>query len=180
MDPYRNVPVPERICPRCGDGLKRRWLADARIDECRLCNGVFVETELITRIVDALDLGGEVMTTFPRTEVASSLGSTAGPTYLKCPRCGNIMNRRLFARGSKVIIDLCAEHGMWFDEAELRAVATFAAGGGMERAASLDAAERAQRAAQRARWTPPPEPVLVIDDARSSLLIEILNFFRRW
>jgi Zn-finger nucleic acid-binding protein len=180
MDPYRNLPSPVRVCPRCGNGLVRRSLADARIDECQICRGVFVETALIARIIDALDLGGEVMTTFPRHESHSALESSSGPTYLKCPRCSGIMNRRLFARGSKVIIDLCSEHGMWFDEAELRTVAVFAAGGGMERAASLDAVDRAKRAAQRARWTPPPEPALSTDEPRTTLLLDILEFFRRW
>lgn len=185
MHPYREAPPPARPCPRCAAGLMRRALADASLDECRSCGGVFVDAELIPRIVDALDLGGEVIATFPRGAAGPGQEPTSGPTYLKCPRCAVIMNRRLFATGAKVIIDRCAEHGIWFDAAELRAVADFAAGGGMERAAERDqaardaraAAEKQRRAVERERelqhYTPHQQ-------YETSLLEDVLHLLRRF
>jgi Zn-finger nucleic acid-binding protein len=152
MDPYREMPVPSALCPRCNIGLVRRMVGDAHVEECRLCAGIFVAIELIPRVVDALDLGGEVMVGFPPTAPAAVPGTIA---YRKCPRCSNLMNRKLFATGAKVIVDICRQHGIWFDDAELRAVAVFAAGGGMERAAIRDADERKQRA-QGPHRSPPP------------------------
>lgn len=183
MGPYRDAPVLTRTCPRCAAGLTRRTLADAHIEECRNCKGVFVEHELVERIVDALDLGGEVISTFPRGAVGPAAEPQGGPTYVKCPRCAVVMNRRQFATGAKVVIDICAEHGMWFDAAELRAVADFAAGGGMERAASRDAAERARREAEKAKQRPPTVPGLarhVETDDGPSFLADVLGFFARW
>jgi Zn-finger nucleic acid-binding protein len=180
MSPYRQAPTASRICPRCSLGLSRRTIGDARIDECASCKGVFVETELIDRIVDALDLGGEIMSTFPRAATAPIATSPAGPTYIKCPNCDVLMNRRLFATGAKVIVDVCFQHGTWFDAAELRAVAEFAAGGGLERAAERDAAERAKQRAQARRNA--SEPILAIpeqEEAQVGLLTEILSFFLR-
>lgn len=187
MSPYREAPPPARVCPRCSGGLRRRALADVHVEECPGCKGVFVEIGLIPRIVDALDLGGEVMSTYPRGAVPMAV-EPQGPTYLKCPRCSGIMNRRLFATGAQVIIDRCIEHGIWFDAAELRAVADFAAGGGMERAASRDAAERAERATRDAnerarRQLQPADPAVHLasnSDSDPSLLEDIIHFFRRW
>ncbi len=185
MHPYREAPPPARPCPRCSEGLARRALADEHIDECRGCGGVFVESALIPRIIDALDLGGEVIATFPRGPVGPGHEPTTGPTYLKCPRCAVIMNRRLFATGAKVIIDRCAEHGIWFDAAELRAVAEFAAGGGMERAAERDQLAREQRAtAERQRRAQERERELQQyphhHQHETSLLEDVLGFLRRF
>jgi Zn-finger nucleic acid-binding protein len=185
MSPYREAPPPSRVCPRCAGGLSRRALADTHVEECPSCKGVFVEITLIPRIVDALDLGGEVIDTFPRGPVHLTV-EAHGPTYLKCPRCSVIMNRRLFATGAQVIIDRCTEHGIWFDAAELRAVADFAAGGGMERAAARDAAEREKRAAEAERARRQQRPAEATLHAvphhhtDPSLLEDILHFFRRW
>jgi Zn-finger nucleic acid-binding protein len=60
--------------------------------------------------------------------------------YIKCPRCRGVMNRRQYATGARVVVDICREHGVWFDTAELRAVAAFAEAGGLARAAAIDAA----------------------------------------
>ena len=50
--------------------------------------------------------------------------------YRKCPDCTNIMNRQNYGRRSGVIIDLCPEHGLWFDHAELDAILEWIRAGG--------------------------------------------------
>jgi Zn-finger nucleic acid-binding protein len=47
--------------------------------------------------------------------------------YLRCPRCRDIMGRHLIVRGSNVIVDRCARHGVWFDAHELRRLAELTA-----------------------------------------------------
>jgi hypothetical protein len=44
------------------------------------------------------------------------------------------MNRVNFASGAKVVLDICREHGTFFDRDELHRVVTFIQGGGLERA----------------------------------------------
>jgi Zn-finger nucleic acid-binding protein len=132
VNPYREASEPDLTCPRCGLALTSRALADARIDECSRCAGVFVPARLVARVTDALDLAPEVIAQFPH---GRPLADRGGPMYVKCPRCKNVMNRRLFADGARVVVDECRGHGIWFDEAELRAVAEFVAAGGLERTA---------------------------------------------
>jgi Zn-finger nucleic acid-binding protein len=55
-------------------------------------------------------------------------------SYVPCPDCSQLMNRSNFARSSGVIIDLCKQHGVWFDVEELPKIIDFIRKGGMEQA----------------------------------------------
>jgi len=154
VNPYREAPAPDRPCPRCGVELIDRSIADARIGECPRCAGLFVPTELVPRFLDSLDLGGEVLATFPQTP--TSVRPPGGPMYVKCPACAVLMNRRQFAPGAKVVIDLCREHGIWMDDGELRALVEFAASGGLDRARLAEAEAREREISRRLRHPAQP------------------------
>ena len=127
-DPYRTAQAPTRPCPRCGIGLGSRHVLDVVLDECASCTGVWVPAPLVPRLLDPRDLGHEVVAAFepglPELETAVR--------YLRCPRCNAMMNRHLMVRGSSVIVDRCAPHGVWFDAHELRRLAELAARDGVE------------------------------------------------
>jgi hypothetical protein len=53
------------------------------------------------------------------------------------------MNRKNFGSVSGVIVDVCKQHGTWFDLGELPRVLAFVAGGGMDRTRARVAAEAA-------------------------------------
>ncbi|HEY1537294.1 MAG TPA: zf-TFIIB domain-containing protein, partial [Polyangiaceae bacterium] len=63
--------------------------------------------------------------------------------YRKCPACGEPMQRKNFAGASGVVLDVCPEHGLWFDRGELATIMTFAATGAWQHA-EHDASERLQ------------------------------------
>ncbi|NRA66892.1 MAG: zf-TFIIB domain-containing protein [Pseudobacteriovorax sp.] len=42
-------------------------------------------------------------------------------TYRPCPDCGKLMNRRQIVKGTGIVVDVCTEHGIWFDPGELDA-----------------------------------------------------------
>jgi Zn-finger nucleic acid-binding protein len=100
---------------------------------------VFIPSTLLPRFQDTRDLGREVISAFPQVDLTEQRFRAM---YVKCPRCGTRMNRRLFADGAKVVVDVCRGHGTWFDEGELRAVVEFVAGGGLARAAAKEWAEK--------------------------------------
>ena len=58
--------------------------------------------------------------------------------YLKCPLCEQVMNRKQFARGAKVVLDVCRGHGAWFDRGELSRTVDFVMKGGLDAAAKAD------------------------------------------
>ena len=140
---------PDRACPRCATALHARRVGDVVIDECGACLGVFLDHVAIKRIVidraqsraDAL-LGG-----LPRGAV-SPIPAAGQKMYVKCPVCGVVMNRRLFASGSGIIIDVCRSHGTFFDVGELPLIIEFVMNGGLDHAQRKDI-ERMREAAQR-------------------------------
>jgi Zn-finger nucleic acid-binding protein len=63
------------------------------------------------------------------------------------------MNRKNFAGKSGIIVDICREHGTWFDRGELPQLLAFAASGGTARARQqqIDEEARSRREAEIAR-----------------------------
>jgi Zn-finger nucleic acid-binding protein len=146
----------QRVCPRCEKhNLVGRLVGDVLLDECPECTGVFVDTCALDRILserqqaraDAI-LGRAGTPTDP-----SATFKQKGPMYVRCPDCENMMNRVNFAR-SGVIVDVCKDHGTWFDAEELPKIVDHAMTGGIERSAKKDAAnllDDAKRQRQRAQ-----------------------------
>ncbi len=63
------------------------------------------------------------------------------------------MNRTVFARMSGVIVDVCKDHGVWFDVGEINAVVEFVEKGGLERARQHDQNNHARETAKlRDHW----------------------------
>jgi Zn-finger nucleic acid-binding protein len=120
VDPYRTPgAVVGPPCPRCaGVALTRRPLADASVDECARCRGVFVAPKVVERISRDLSLRAAISDTFAGGPVVEPLGVNA----LRCPRCSIGMRRQELARDAKVWIDVCGAHGTWFDARELPAM----------------------------------------------------------
>lgn len=145
----------ERDCPRCDTKLVPRLLSDVQVDECPACVGVFIDAVAIERIIS------ERQQARAEAIVGAYSSVTRAPTvtarlYVKCPVCQAIMNRRMFARGAGVVIDICRLHGTWFDAGELPAVVEFVANGGLERAekkAIAEAHDDLRSARQSARYS---------------------------
>lgn len=118
----------EHRCPGCGqDHLHLIQVGDHRIEECPACTGVFVTHETLTRLTETREReGGESVIGSKRIEL-----KLEEVRYRNCPKCNKTMMRRNFGRRSGVIVDVCKEHGVWFDPNELTAVLEFVATGGL-------------------------------------------------
>jgi Zn-finger nucleic acid-binding protein len=125
----------DRPCPRCSHGLHARRVDDLVIDECAQCLGVFLDHIAIKRVIlDRAQTRAEALLgALPRVEIRA-LTASADKMYLPCPVCHVVMNRRLFATGSGVIIDVCRSHGSFFDAGELPQIIEFVMAGGLEKA----------------------------------------------
>ncbi|MBX3288193.1 MAG: zf-TFIIB domain-containing protein [Acidobacteria bacterium] len=126
-------------CPRCKLPLHLIEVGDVRIRECAKCGGFWSGNETFETICANSE---------QQEAVLGFIGSEAHPhahpaviSYVPCPDCSHLMNRSNFARTSGIIIDMCREHGIWFDADELPKIITFINGGGMSRAREKEKAE---------------------------------------
>ena len=96
---------------------------------------------------------------FIKTQTFEVRPSSAADSYVPCPDCKQLMNRSNFARSSGVIIDLCKQHGVWFDADELPRIIEFIDKGGLERAREKQKIELEQeRSKLEAMYGPQPGP----------------------
>ncbi len=140
LGPYRSAPATGGMsCPRCeGVRLSRRSLQYVGVDDCGRCGGAFLTARAFEAICADAALYELVRDTYP----AAPIGQPPGPMYLKCPECRDVMNRRLFAEGSRVVLDVCRAHGTWLDRGELRAVIEFVETGGFVEQRRLETRRR--------------------------------------
>ena len=136
-------------CPRCNLALSARLVGDVLIDECGKCLGMFLDHIAIQRVIeDRRQARAEALLgALPRQEVKVQPSERM---YVKCPACRTIMNRKLFATGAGVIVDVCRTHGTFFDAGELPAIIEFVMKGGLEQAERRDL-ERQQQRLERER-----------------------------
>jgi Zn-finger nucleic acid-binding protein len=123
------------VCPSCHKLMGAARVGTLSLDECTACSGVWVSARLFEQLCadreaqSAIVHGGAL-----RGQTAAAPGVELRVRYRPCPRCRKLMNRVNFASGAKVVLDICREHGTFFDRDELHRVVTFIQAGGMERA----------------------------------------------
>jgi len=172
----------DRPCPRCSVELHARRVGDIVIDECGGCLGVFLDHVAIKRVVidRAQSRAEALLGALPRSEI-KAVPSAGQKMYLPCPVCHMVMNRRPFATGTGVIIDMCRTQGTFFDAGELPLIIDFVMNGGLERAerkeldrmretARRELAHARDLAREAARMHTAP-----LAHSRSSALIEFLS-----
>jgi Zn-finger nucleic acid-binding protein len=123
----------DRPCPRCGDPMRKLNVVDFSVAGCVECSGLFVPHETFEMMQDASDRVIESTARQPREEMEYD----ARIVYLRCPVCKTLMNRKNFALTSGVILDICGNHGIWFDGGELEKIMEFIAKGGLEKAREI-------------------------------------------
>lgn len=140
------IAAPDELkCPECRRHF-RLFRADAgALHDCEGCGGQFVEHVLLRELLEQREVYGLAA---PSRSAANPLDQPV--RYRPCPVCQVLMHRRNFGRTSGVIVDVCTQHGIWFDPGELPRVLAFVADGGLVRARKLEEGQR--------RAAPPPRP----------------------
>ena len=136
-------------CPSCPVELSRYRAPAGSLFDCNRCGGQFVEHALLRELLERREVAGALLPRKPR-----KLNPLEQPVvYLKCPACSIMMNRKNFGGSSGIIVDVCTNHGLWFDAGELPQVLKFVEDGGLARARQRQQAEaaRAKREAALAR-----------------------------
>jgi Zn-finger nucleic acid-binding protein len=127
----------ERQCPRCSARgpapLDAQLVAETLLDQCPDCGGLWIDQTAFERLTQEAE----------STTTSGALGSLPRPqrkihakmpqvTYVRCPDCDSMMNRRNYGKRSGVIVDVCSAHGIWFDDEELTRVLEFVRSGGLQ------------------------------------------------
>lgn len=125
------------LCPACTEDTKlqsRRLSRDLAVLECGRCAGLWLEWEPF-RLLEKEAQQSAQAATERRPESVTPVETQDQQTraYRPCIVCGNLMNRRNYARSSGVIIDTCKDHGVWFDYEELARILTWIRRGGLQR-----------------------------------------------
>ena len=138
--------ITEMQCPSCeGDHrLTSRKLGSelVAVMECQTCAGLWLARDALSRLAKDVQ---------ERTAAAPKplTKSLAGPlirqeaadrnrnrwSYRPCIVCEKLMHRTQYDRGSGVIIDVCKDHGVWFDAHELAEILAWIRARGPEQAA---------------------------------------------
>jgi Zn-finger nucleic acid-binding protein len=131
--------VAER-CPRCRLQMNAVTIGNAQLLECPRCEGLWADRLSLEQVCADREKQTVVL------GLPSQLPETASRgieqiRYVPCPVCKKLMNRVNFARCSQVIVDVCAQHGTWFDKDELRRIVEFIRAGGLEKAREKEIAD---------------------------------------
>jgi Zn-finger nucleic acid-binding protein len=155
------IAEPARLaCPACKCQLDAFPGDHGVLFDCGQCGGQFVEHP---RLLDMLrEREARAAVGRPGADARPALAPSP-VRYLPCPACSALMNRKNFGRTSGVIVDICKEHGAWFDQGELPRVLAFAEHGGLARARARELEERTAekerlRGALSALINPPSPP----------------------
>lgn len=124
----------DRICPRCSIPMRAKEIGEFHLIGCDKCAGVFVPHDIFDMMQEKRD--SVVFAAIPPQKPQTPLESNA--SYVRCPVCKRMINRVNFAKISGVIVDVCREHGIWFDGGEIEKVMDFVAHGGLQKAKQAD------------------------------------------
>jgi Zn-finger nucleic acid-binding protein len=140
----------KKTCPACGGRhtLVGRRLGEPAVAilECPRCAGLWLghagfelarERALVGAPAAPAPAAGR------RTQAAAR--PQGGALYRNCPECRARMNRQNYGRRSGVVVDVCREHGLWFDARELEEILRWIRTGGEAQAAARAAEDASSR-----------------------------------
>ena len=133
------------VCPRCKVDMNAVLVGNTNLRECPKCEGIWLHKAEFEKICADTEEQSALlgMATPLPTDLIGSVEEEV--RYLPCPICNKLMNRVNFAHCSHVIVDVCAQHGTWFDRDELRRIVEFIRGGGLTKARIIEEVEAKSR-----------------------------------
>ena len=138
-DPSASAPV--ELCPRCKTNLDAVVVGSSNVRECPKCEGIWTDTDTLRQICADREKQAAVLGLPTHLPSNDGVEFEKQIRYLPCPVCGALMNRVNFANFSNVIVDVCREHGTWFDRDELRRIVEFIRAGGLDKARAREIAD---------------------------------------
>jgi len=122
-----------RLCPRCRVNTANTVVGQTDLRECPRCEGIWADADALQKICTDREEQAAVLGVATTVAEPGSV-SLDNIRYVPCPVCKALMNRVNFARCSNVVVDVCKQHGTWFDKDELHRIVEFIRAGGLDKA----------------------------------------------
>ena len=132
-------------CPGCSGDMYPVKLGATPLHQCDQCGSAWLAPTDFAALCSDRENRGTVMTALGSGGVAAAPPPTDKVRYVHCAVCTKVMNRVNFGKSSGVIVDVCKNHGVWFERDELRRVLQFVANGGLDRMRASDAERKASQ-----------------------------------
>jgi Zn-finger nucleic acid-binding protein len=132
------------LCPRCRVEMNAVVVGASNLRECPRCEGIWTDTATLRQICADREKQAAVLGMAPPAPPQTIVETADQIHYLPCPVCKELMNRVNFASFSGVIVEVCRQHGTWFDRDELRRIVEFIRAGGMDQARAREIANLAE------------------------------------
>jgi len=173
-----SAPARPEPCPRCQTNMEAAVIGGSHVRECPRCEGIWTDAEMLRQICADRERQAAVLGLPTQLPANEGMEIEKQIRYLRCPVCGEMMNRVNFANFSGVIVDVCREHGTWFDRDELRHIVEFIRAGGLDqaRAREMDDLEEERRLVHIDRMTAGQSGVPVFEeDTRHSAVCAVAH-----
>jgi Zn-finger nucleic acid-binding protein len=174
----------DKPCPVCGPShlLSSRSLGQGlSVLECGRCAGLFLGNDTFRHVLDrAEQLSHTIHGPAGAGPQSQATSASQGPAYRACVHCEKLMNRKNYGKRSNVIIDVCKEHGVWFDAQELSRVLAWVREGGLEQMRATEKEALRERERRLAQQQAQPSGLLhsgTSDDLGSAALSDLLRLF---
>lgn len=138
-------------CPRCRVAMRTVTIDDDEMDVCAGCGGAWYDSGEFEAHLERMQRRGPP----PAAPTAPAPPRETKVVYLPCARCGGQMVRKAFNGDSGVVVDVCADHGVFLDPGELAAILRYLADDKV-RAAAKARVDKAWAAAMAAHPRTPP------------------------
>jgi Zn-finger nucleic acid-binding protein len=137
------------FCPRCRVEMEGVLIGKTHLEECPKCEGVWADADSVRQICADQEQQAAVLG-MATSQDPETVSIEEHIHYIPCPVCKGLMNRVNFASCSGVIVNVCKQHGTWFDKDELRRIVEFIRAGGIDiaRAREVEVLEEHQREAR--------------------------------
>lgn len=176
--------TPPSRCPGCRGSMVTAQVGPLMLADCTKCAGVWLDAAAFEALRANTEAQAAVLhgTEAGRGAAVAEAGQER-IRYRPCPRCKQMMNRINFAKYSGVIIDVCRDHGSFFDRDELQRIVRFIQAGGLDKAREKDRLSLAEEERRVRALAGPPAaglPLTLGDQAKYATTEGVFSMLLDW
>lgn len=105
-------------CPRCSGRFRRHSTPRGALQSCTGCGGIWLDNDASQKVVQAYD---DAVVAAAEQDVRAARTKIETTGAISCPTCAKVLER-VTVGAAGVELDICREHGTWFDPGELQRV----------------------------------------------------------